>query len=104
VRGDYGLAKPAKPLGTLGSHSPSIRTLTGANERYSAAPGLPIGSDRAAGRHEKTTSARAWLNNSTNARAANTFVPAAGNVGKDAYNSGDTRVGRGGDNIGHTRF
>ena len=62
------------------------------------------GPTAAGARETSLLSARAWLNNSTNARAANTFVPAAGNVGRDAYNSGDTRVGRGGDNIGHTRF
>ena len=65
---------------------------------------LPIGSDRRREARDEPTSARAWLNNSTNARAANTCVPAAGNVCRDAYNSGDTRVGPGGDNIGHIRF
>ena len=46
----------------------------------------------------------AGLNNSTNARAASTFVPAAGKPWRHAYNRGDIRAGPGGDNIGRTRF
>jgi hypothetical protein len=46
----------------------------------------------------------AALNSSTNARAANTFVPAAGNVCRDASHSADRHVERGGDNTAYVRF
>jgi hypothetical protein len=47
---------------------------------------------------------RRWLSNNTNAPGANISGRGAGSVCKDAYNNGDIRVVRGGDNIEHPRF